>query len=458
MSGILSCLAEHSRTFLRRLIGAEISSLARYCDQVIQWFPLPYDRRELLQLVDCKAKQIWTKPTPPDLKGSAAERSLVLLHGTVNHHPDIQELFRQIKQGLARTSRLVLVAYSPYWEWLYRLANRLGLRQGEPPHTFLTRKDLRDLIRLTGFELVRIRPVGFIPCPGTGWLNRLLVACPLINNLSLVHVITLRPIIPETGRPSLTILAPARNERDNIEPLLKRIPESLRARARLEVVFVEGHSRDGTWEEIVRVQKRNSDGLEIQAVRQAGVGKGDAVRCGLEAASGDVVAILDADLTMPPEMLPRFYEAYCQGAADFVNGSRLLYPMEDQAMRFLNRLGNVFFAKTLSWILGTNLSDTLCGTKLFLRQDYERMTAWRQDFGDVDPFGDFEILYPAAVLGLGIVNLPVQYRARTYGKTNISRFAHGWMLAKMTLRGLWKFKLGPKPGAVVGGRFEEEDG
>jgi hypothetical protein len=163
-----------------------------------------------------------------------------------------------------------------------------------------------------------------------------------------------------------------------------------------------------------------------------------------------VLMVLDADLTMPPELLGRFYDAYCQGLADFVNGSRLLYPMEGGAMRFLNHLGNVFFAKALSFVLGNRLSDSLCGTKLVARHDYARFVAWRRDFGDFDPFGDYELLFPASIFALGIVDVPIRYCARTYGATNISRFRHGWMLLKMTLVGLFRVRVGPwrtAPGA-----------
>ena len=111
-------------------------------------------------------------------------------------------------------------------------------------------------------------------------------------------------------------------------------------------------------------------------------------------------------------------------------------------MRFLNRLGNIFFAKALSFVLDTPLADSLCGTKLIARHDYQRIVRWRADFGDFDPFGDFELLFPAAILGLGIIDIPIRYRARTYGATSISRFRHGFMLLKMTVFGLFKVRLG----------------
>jgi glycosyltransferase involved in cell wall biosynthesis len=208
---------------------------------------------------------------------------------------------------------------------------------------------------------------------------------------------------------------------------------------------VEGHSHDGTWEEIQRVASKFGAKYPIKTLKQSGSGKADAVRLGLAHCTGDLCAILDADLTMPPELLPRFYEAWCKGLADFINGNRLVYPMESGAMRFLNHLGNVFFAKALRYALDAKLGDTLCGTKLFSNRDYQRMTAWRTDFGDFDPFGDFELLFPAASLGLGIVDIPLTYRDRVYGQTNIHRFRDGYRLLRMTITGLLRIKLGSTP-------------
>ena len=228
----------------------------------------------------------------------------------------------------------------------------------------------------------------------------------------------------------------------NIENALKRMPD---LGTKIEVVFVEGHSSDGTWEEIQRVIPLYSSKFAIKAFKQSGKGKSDAVRLGFQEATGDLLTILDADLTMPPELLGRFFSAYSTGLADFINGTRLVYPMEGEAMRFLNRLGNIFFAKALSTVLECRLGDSLCGTKLVARHDYARMIEWRKNFGDFDPFGDFELLFPASTLALGTIDIPIRYLARTYGSTSISRFYHGFILLKMTLIGLFRIRLGKGP-------------
>ncbi|MBF0289215.1 MAG: glycosyltransferase family 2 protein [SAR324 cluster bacterium] len=436
---------QHWRTYFNQLIASEISTISRYYNQLIQWKPLAHDTGLVFEAIECASKQkITDQGQFPDLRKEREKRSMILLNGNLNHHLDIQTLLLELKTKLSRTSRVTIVAFNPYLRWVYWLANRWGFRKGEQPFTFVTRTDLHNIAKISGYELVRIRPVGYIPFRIFGIetiINSILPTIPVFKWLSLVTIITLRPVIPEKRKPSLSILIPARNEKGNIEEALKRMPAL--EKTKVEIIFVEGHSSDGTWDEIQRVLPEYSSQFhKLVAFQQTGKGKGDAVRLGFSHATGELLTILDADLTMPPEMLGKFYDAYCQGQADFINGSRLVYPLEGQAMRFLNRLGNVFFAKMLSAVLETRLGDSLCGTKLFSKHDYQRMIAWRHDFGDFDPFGDFEILFPASILTLGIVDIPVYYRARLYGETQISRFSHGWMLLKMTAIGFLRIKTG----------------
>jgi glycosyltransferase involved in cell wall biosynthesis len=236
---------------------------------------------------------------------------------------------------------------------------------------------------------------------------------------------------------TVSVVIPARNEAGNIEAAVRRTPNM---GAGTELIFVEGHSKDNTWEEIERVARANPK-LRIKTLRQEGQGKGDAVRAGFAAAEGDLFMILDADLTVPPEELPKFYDAIASGRAEFANGSRLVYPMEKSAMRFLNMCANKAFGILFTAILGQPLKDTLCGTKVLRRADYECIAANRAYFGDFDPFGDFDLLFGAARLNMRIVDVPVRYRDRTYGSTNIHRWRHGWLLLRMVLFAARKLKF-----------------
>ncbi|MBN9419839.1 MAG: glycosyltransferase family 2 protein [Candidatus Eremiobacteraeota bacterium] len=424
-------------------IAAEVSTLARYYDCVVQWRPRAEEQGQLLELIDSPKKV--TASDLEELKAYGHQSILVLLNGNLNYDHDIQATLASLHSVLNRSSRVVLVSYNSYLAWGYKVARWLRLRKDELPTTFITRESLRTLAKLSQFEVVRSRPACASPLRLKSLgnlLNRSAGLNPLSRIMSLAEVTVLRPQIPSAQRPSLSIVVPTRNERGNIRAVLERIPD---LGCQLEVLFVEGHSKDGTWEEIQKLIPEYQHRFPILAMQQSGIGKCDAVRLGFSKASGELLTILDADLTMPPELLGRFYDAYLAGLGDFVNGNRLTYPMEGKAMRFLNRLGNLFFAKALSTVLEAPLGDSLCGTKLVTRDAYRRMCHWRADFGDFDPFGDFELLFPAATLGLGIIDMPIRYRDRTYGSTNISRFRHGFILLKMTAVGLLRVRLSPNP-------------
>jgi glycosyltransferase involved in cell wall biosynthesis len=301
--------------------------------------------------------------------------------------------------------------------------------------------DVESFAKLSDFEVVRFDRRVLMPkrIPLLATLfNRFIAPLPLLNALCLLNIVVLRARPASRARKlSATIVIPCRNERGNIRPAIERLPRFSESQ---EIIFVDGHSTDGTPEEIQNVIAEFPE-KDIKFLVQEGKGKGDAVRLAFSTASRDVLMILDADLTMPPEDLPKFFNALASGKGEFINGSRLVYPMEQQAMRFLNILGNKFFSLTLSWLLNQRFKDTLCGTKVLLRSEYEKITAGRSYFGDFDPFGDFDLLFGAAKLNLKIVEVPIRYRERTYGETQISRFRHGFLLLRMTLFALRKLKI-----------------
>jgi len=303
-------------------------------------------------------------------------------------------------------------------------------------------EDVTNLLYLADFEVVKHWQEVLWPVrtPAIDALaNRYLVKISPFRLLALTNFIVARPRsrrAASASRARVSVVVPARNERGNIEAAVKRIPRFAQA---LEIIFVEGHSRDGTWEEIERVAAAYPD-CNIKAMRQPGTGKGDAVFSGFDAARGDVLMILDADLTMPPEQLPKFWDAICSGKGEFVNGSRLIYPMEQEAMRVLNLIANKAFSLLFTWLLSQRFTDTLCGTKALRRSDYARIKAARSYFGNFDPFGDFELIFGASKLGLKAVEIPIRYASRTYGETQISRFRHGFMLLRMVLFAFMRIK------------------
>lgn len=370
----------------------------------------------------------------------------IVLDYLTGYLSDIQETLQKLQSAAHGRTRLHITTLNTLWLHPLRLAERLGAVMPQPPSNWLAHQDLFNLLELSGWEVVSFERIQLFPFD---WpvlapcLNSVLVRLPFFRHFGITLAITARPrqACPVNGRISCSVIVPARNESGNIRPALERIPVLGR---RTEVIFVEGHSRDDTWAAIQREMAAYRGPHLVRALQQPGKGKWDAVRSGFAVATGDVLVIQDADLTAPPEDLPKFYEALTSGSAEFINGSRLVYPMEAHAMRFLNLLGNKFFAMALTFVLGQAVKDSLCGTKMLLRSDYERLLRRIEVLGDFDPFGDFNLLFGSALLDLRIRDLPVRYKDRTYGETNISRFSHGWLLLRMTWFALWriKFRLG----------------
>ena len=367
----------------------------------------------------------------------------VLLSDVIGYLEDVQRAFDQLNRVCHPRTRVLLTYFNYLWEPLLRLGERLGMKRPQPDQNWLAVEDLQNLLSLAGFQTITKGYKILLPLrvPLLAPLcNRVLANLPLLRTLCLVQVIVARPapapVLEESV--SCSVVIPARNERGNIEAAVRRTP---RMGSRTEILFVEGNSRDGTADEIRRVIAAYPD-RDVKLVEQGtGVGKGDAVRKGFSAATGDVLMILDADLTVPPEELPKFLRALCSGRGEFVHGSRLVYPMEKQAMRFLNTLGNKFFSLAFTWLLDQRFKDTLCGTKVIYRRDYDWIAAGRGYFGDFDPFGDFDLIFGAAKLDLKIVEIPIRYRERTYGSTQISRFRHGWLLMRMCFFAMRRIKF-----------------
>jgi len=299
--------------------------------------------------------------------------------------------------------------------------------------------DIHALAELADFEVIKseLKLLSPLRLLGIGrLLNRFVSILPGIRHLSFRHYTVCRPLHKEADVRSASVVVPIRNERGNIEPAIRRIPQFCDD---IEIIFVEGHSSDGSWEEIQRVADVYR-GHNIKTMRQPGRGKADAVFTAFDVARGDVLMVLDGDLTMPPEQLPKFWDALKSGKGEFVNGSRLVYPMEDDAMQFLNLVANKLFSIAFTWLLGQRFTDTLCGTKVLRRSDYERVKKGRAYFGDFDPFGDFDLIFGAAKLNLRCIEVPIRYAARTYGSTQISRFSHGMMLIRMVVFAFFRIK------------------
>ncbi len=353
---------------------------------------------------------------------------------------DIQSALGHVSKMMDGHSKLIITSHSYWWEPFLRIAELLRLKSKQPKASWLTINDIKNLLHLEDFEVIKTDRKVICPFyfPVLSWFcNVVLVNLPIFRNLGLTNIISARRINRSRQEHSISIIVPARNEKGNIEQAILRTPEF---GLHQEFIFIEGHSQDGTYKEMQRVQEAYPD-KDIKVMQQSAKGKGNAVREAFATAKGDILMILDADLTTPPEDMPKFYDALVENKGEFINGCRLVYPMEKQAMRFLNFIANKFFGILFTYLLGQSLKDTLCGTKVLFRKDYEKIAANRQYFGDFDPFGDFDLLFGAAKLNLKIVEVIVRYRDRSYGSTQISRFRHGWLLIKMSAFAARKIKF-----------------
>ena len=365
----------------------------------------------------------------------------IVLSDAIGYLDDCEEALIKLHSLCSPGTRLVISYHSWRWQPILTLGEKIGLRAPSVDMNWLSTEDTMGFLQLADFEPVKREWRQLIPRSlfGLGTLiNRFIGTLPIIRRLSLRNYIVARSI-RDVGldNPSTTVLIPCRNEKGNIENAVKRLPDFCDD---IEILYVEGNSQDGTLGEIHRVIAAYPD-KDIKVLVQDGKGKGDAVRKGFQHARGDILMILDADLTVPPEDLPKFYRAISTGKGEYINGTRLVYPMDDQAMRFLNFWANRTFSVLFTWLLNQRFTDTLCGTKVLTKENYEKIVANRSYFGEFDPFGDFDLIFGATKLNLKVVEVPIRYASRKYGETQISRFRHGWLLLKMVLFAYKKLKI-----------------
>lgn len=370
-----------------------------------------------------------------------AQFDYIILSSITMEIDDIQDFLQSLLPFCHSRTRIILDMYSFWWEPLLRFIQKIGWRRPTKLKNWVCQQDMKNFFGLSNYEVISSGRTMLVPCyiPFCSWfINTFIAALPIINRLCLMEWIVARPLSRNsTQNYSVSVIVPCKNERGNIYSIVQTIPSMGKS---TEIIFVEGNSSDGTFEQIEQVIK-NFPEKNVSAFKQNGSGKGDAVRKGFAHATSDILMILDSDLAVPACELPKFYDALLANKADFINGSRLVYGMEADAMRWLNLLANYLFGIGFSWVLNQPIKDTLCGTKVLFKKDYALIEKNRSCFGDFDPFGDFDLLFGAAKLHLKIIDMPIHYKARTYGVTQIRRFYHGLLLLRMSLFAAKKFKF-----------------
>jgi len=402
--------------------------------------------RKMLELASKKYPHLAFEMDDAEGLGVRRKFDYVVMSDLIGELCDVWLSFRELKKITHSGSRVVITYHNYLWEPILKLAEKLKLKTPQMNQNWISLRDIRNLLDLNGYEVVkegyRLLFPKYIPC-FSAFMNNFVAKLPFIKKLCLVIYVVAREkekeTLQDTRQYSTSLIIPCKNEMGNIEGCFSRVS---RIGTHTELIFVDGNSTDGTVQKIEEMMQTYKGKIDATLIHQgSGRGKGDAVRKGFAAAQGDILMILDSDLTVPPEELPRFYLALAEGRGDFVNGCRLVYQMEGEAMRFLNLLANKLFGMLFTWLLEQPIKDTLCGTKVLFKKDYERIAANRSYFGDFDPFGDFDLLFGASKLNLKIVEMPVHYKDRVYGDIKIRRFYHGWLLLRMSVLAFCKLKL-----------------
>jgi hypothetical protein len=356
-----------------------------------------------------------------DLKKAYHGFDGVVMDNKIGDIPDLQNYFEEMKKKLNTKTEVLISYHNPSWEIVLNLASWIGLRKRVGIQNWLDQEDLRNILELADFEVVSSKKRFF--------------------GITAITIAKSKKQITKSKHKeySVSIIVPARNEEGNIGKIVSSIPKFNK---RQEIIFVEGNSKDNTRHEIEKeIKKRHKKYITVKLYLQKGKGKADAVKLGFEKATGDILMIYDADRTVDAKDLTKFYKTLAQGKAKFANGSRLVYPMEQDAMRFLNKIGNKFFGTLFTWILGTRFKDTLCGTKAMFRSDFIKYKNDYRKYLTIDPFGDFALIFTAVKHKLKIVEIPIRYKERVYGSTNINRFYHGLLLFKMVWNAIVEFRI-----------------
>jgi len=357
---------------------------------------------------------------------------------------DVLQALRNLRPLCQRHTRVLITTYNHLWEPFVTFAEWIGMKVPRTEQNWLSISDIRNLLKLAGFEALETHRIVLLPkyLPlFSGFLNRFCARLPLLSKLCMTQVVVARmlpmPVLRE--KLAVSVVIPCKNEKGNVEDAVRRIPALA---GRTELIFCDDQSTDGTAEEVLRVQSLYPE-KNIRLEHGPGICKSRNVWTGFDSAAGDILMILDADLTTIPEELPYFVDVMVSGQAEFVNGSRLVYPVPKGAMNGANMLGNKFFSVTFTYLLGQRVKDTLCGTKALWRSDWERIKPTLGSWGVEDRWGDYELLFGASKLNLKILDLPVHYQERIYGSTKMTRvFRNGLVMLKMCWHGFLNLKLG----------------
>lgn len=351
---------------------------------------------------------------------------LIILSDVIEVYDDLHVLFESINELLTENGVLLITSINTKWKIPLKLLEILNLKEKTKQFSHIHNKKFENIAAGVGFELISSKTRQFLPFKLFkigNIFNKILEIIFFNFRLGIKSYILFRKNNKFFNQMTKSIIIPAKNEEGNLKKLVDRIPKTLNT----ELIFSIGESKDKTLEIALEIQQNNKD-FNIKVFEQSKNGKANAVWEAVEKSNGEIIAILDSDISVDPEELVNFYEIIENNYADFVNGTRLIYEMEKGSMRFINRFGNRMFQYLIGKIINEPITDSLCGTKVFKKSLLKNIFWWQKTYKLNDPFGDFDLLFSASYSGAKILEYPIHYRARTYGNTQISRFRDGYKL------------------------------
>jgi len=356
----------------------------------------------------------------------------VILTDVIEVSNDIYNLFKVLKKIIKPNGKLIVSSINTKWSLVLKAIEFFKVKDSSGSFSYIHNKKIKNIANGVGFEYIKHTSRQFIPFRllffGT-FLNKILESTLFFLNFGIKTYIVFKNKNPNKCESTKTIIIPAKNEEGNLEPLISRIPRI----EKYEIIIACGQSIDKTLQIALKIKEKETF-FNVKVIEQTKTGKANAVWESLDIASGDLIAILDADISVDPETIPDFFDIIDNNEADFVNGTRLIYAMEKGAMRFINLIGNRVFQGIIGFIIKENLTDSLCGTKVFKKSLILKLKWWQEEYKVFDPFGDFDLLFTAAFTGEKIIEYPVHYRSRVYGNTQISRFRDGFKLIKYLIK------------------------
>tara|TARA_B110000977_G_scaffold125183_1_gene160299 strand:+ start:1495 stop:2904 length:1410 start_codon:yes stop_codon:yes gene_type:complete len=338
----------------------------------------------------------------------------------IEHQKFITKNLIDLNEKIDNECRVIVLSKSIFWSTLINFYKKIK-NIGPDKNNFLPYSNLRKIFLNTNFEIVKNEKIIFFPFQFsllTKFINQIF-RFPVLNFFCMINLTVLKKVQKKNYQAEgkkISFIIPCKNEGGNIKFFYEKIINST---INAEFLFGNDNSSDNTLDEIKKLQQAIPN-KEIKIYDGPGVCKSENVYKGINLASGEIILIYDADLTVSFDDLVNSINLLLKTDADFINCTRMIMPQQKNAMKFLNFYGNLFFAFLFSILFKQKITDTLCGTKIFFKKDWEQIKKYNNTWGAKDLWGDFDLLLGAYKNNLKIVENPISYTDRKEDETKMT--------------------------------------